>query len=205
MPAKLLTAGIAAGHFPTCISRGGSWLRFKWAMTRTEDERATIVPATRPPNSSWIFIFFQKSAALPTLLISCISSYKTKAKRETLSTLLIFGKALFWFWLPKSWQCGTTLYLLEHKWMGSSPAHLLTFKTLYYCQNEVDLKFYHVLQATFALYVPKFLSYTSFSRVLYIVIDGSTISGEFHIIKESWFHITCFRFLFIYNKTTAHI
>ena len=36
-----------AGHFPTCMCRGGTWLRFEWAITRIEDERATIVPATR--------------------------------------------------------------------------------------------------------------------------------------------------------------
>ena len=38
---------IAASHFPTCISRGGSWLRFERAITHTEDERTSIVPATR--------------------------------------------------------------------------------------------------------------------------------------------------------------
>ena len=38
----------ASGHFPTCISRGGTWLGFEWAITWTGDERATIVPATRP-------------------------------------------------------------------------------------------------------------------------------------------------------------
>ena len=38
-PADLLVAGIAASHFPTCISRGGTWLGFEWAITRTEDER----------------------------------------------------------------------------------------------------------------------------------------------------------------------
>ena len=37
----------AAGHFPTCMCRGGTWLRFERAIARTEDERATIVPATR--------------------------------------------------------------------------------------------------------------------------------------------------------------
>ena len=40
-PADFLTASIAAGHFLTCISRGGTWLRFEQAITRTEDERAT--------------------------------------------------------------------------------------------------------------------------------------------------------------------
>ena len=33
-----------AGHFPTCMYRGGTWLGFEQAIT---DERATIVPATR--------------------------------------------------------------------------------------------------------------------------------------------------------------
>ena len=28
-PVDLLMASIAAGHFPTCISRGGSWLVFE--------------------------------------------------------------------------------------------------------------------------------------------------------------------------------
>ena len=37
----------AAGHFPTCMCRGGTWLRFERATARTEDERATIVPATQ--------------------------------------------------------------------------------------------------------------------------------------------------------------
>ena len=45
--ADLLAAGSAAGHFPTCISRGGTRLGFEWAITWTEDKSATIVPATR--------------------------------------------------------------------------------------------------------------------------------------------------------------
>ena len=45
--ANLLVAGIAASHFPRCMCRGWTWLRFERAITRTEDERATIVPATR--------------------------------------------------------------------------------------------------------------------------------------------------------------
>ena len=36
----------AAGHFPTCMCRGGTWLRFKRATAQTEDERTTIVPVT---------------------------------------------------------------------------------------------------------------------------------------------------------------
>ena len=43
--ANLLGAGSAAGHFPTYISRGGTWLGFKWAIAQTEDECATIGPA----------------------------------------------------------------------------------------------------------------------------------------------------------------
>ena len=46
-PANLLAASIAASHFPTCISRGGTWLRFEWAITCTEDKHGTIVPVTR--------------------------------------------------------------------------------------------------------------------------------------------------------------
>ena len=45
--ADLLMASIVACHFPTCISRGETWLGFEWAVTRTEDECANIVPATR--------------------------------------------------------------------------------------------------------------------------------------------------------------
>ena len=45
--ANFLAAGSAAGHFLTCISRGESWLGFEQAITRTEDERATIVPVTQ--------------------------------------------------------------------------------------------------------------------------------------------------------------
>ena len=45
--ADLLKASSTAGHFPTCIGRCGTWLRFEWAITQTEDECATIVPATQ--------------------------------------------------------------------------------------------------------------------------------------------------------------
>ena len=48
----LLTASITTGHFPTCMSRGGSWLGFKQAITHTEDECTNIVPAT------WLFEMF---------------------------------------------------------------------------------------------------------------------------------------------------
>ena len=34
--AYLLVTGSAASHFPTCINRGGTWLRFERAITRTE-------------------------------------------------------------------------------------------------------------------------------------------------------------------------
>ena len=44
---NLLAAGIAAGYSPTCISRGGNLLRFEQAITQTEGERVTIVPATQ--------------------------------------------------------------------------------------------------------------------------------------------------------------
>ena len=44
---QLLGDRRAASHFPTCMCRGGTWLRFECAIARTEDERATIVPATR--------------------------------------------------------------------------------------------------------------------------------------------------------------
>ena len=44
IPADLLTAIIAASQFH---SRGASWHRFEWAITRTEDECATIMPVTR--------------------------------------------------------------------------------------------------------------------------------------------------------------
>ena len=43
----LLAASSAAGHFPKCISRGGTWIGFERVIARTEGERATIVPATR--------------------------------------------------------------------------------------------------------------------------------------------------------------
>ena len=32
--ADLLAAGSAASHFPTCVSRGGTWLGFERAITR---------------------------------------------------------------------------------------------------------------------------------------------------------------------------
>ena len=40
-PANLLAACITAGHSPICINRDGTWLRFEWAITQIEDERAT--------------------------------------------------------------------------------------------------------------------------------------------------------------------
>ena len=44
--ADLLAASSTASHFPTCISRGGTWLRFEQVNTHTEGKCATIVPAT---------------------------------------------------------------------------------------------------------------------------------------------------------------
>ena len=40
-------ASITDGHFPTWISRSGSWLRFELAITCTEDERTIIGPVTQ--------------------------------------------------------------------------------------------------------------------------------------------------------------
>ena len=37
-PVNLLMTSIAVGHFPTCISRGGSWLRFGGAITRNLEQ-----------------------------------------------------------------------------------------------------------------------------------------------------------------------
>ena len=64
--ANLLEAGSTAGHFPTCISRGGTWLRFEQMITHTEGKQASIVPATR------LFAFFilYISTSLP--LLSCL-------------------------------------------------------------------------------------------------------------------------------------
>ena len=45
--ADLLAASSRAGHFPTCISKGGTWLGFELVITRTVDRHATIVPVTR--------------------------------------------------------------------------------------------------------------------------------------------------------------
>ena len=45
--ANLLVAGSTAGHFPTYISRGGTWLGFEQAITQREEECTTIVPVTR--------------------------------------------------------------------------------------------------------------------------------------------------------------
>ena len=39
--ANLLVASSAASHFPTCISRGGTWLGFERAIKRTEDTCAS--------------------------------------------------------------------------------------------------------------------------------------------------------------------
>ena len=42
-PADLLITNTTAGHFPICISRGGTWLRFECAITLAENVRITIV------------------------------------------------------------------------------------------------------------------------------------------------------------------
>ena len=39
-------ASITASHFPTCINRDGNLLRFEQAITRIEDDRTTLVPAS---------------------------------------------------------------------------------------------------------------------------------------------------------------
>ena len=46
-----------ACHFPTCMGRGGTWLGFERAIARTDDEPATIVPASRLSlwNLTWWF------------------------------------------------------------------------------------------------------------------------------------------------------
>ena len=43
IPANLMFVSIADGHFPTCISRSGTWLGLKWAIIRTEDDRLLIL------------------------------------------------------------------------------------------------------------------------------------------------------------------
>ena len=45
--ADLLAAGAQPVTSPHAMCRGGTWLGFERAIARTEDERATIVPATR--------------------------------------------------------------------------------------------------------------------------------------------------------------
>ena len=55
--------GYISGHFPTCMCRGGTWLGFERAIARTEDERATIVPATR------LACLFLASVVLRALLV----------------------------------------------------------------------------------------------------------------------------------------
>ena len=45
--ANLLTAGAQPFPFPKCMCRGGTWLGFEQAITRTENECVTIVPVTR--------------------------------------------------------------------------------------------------------------------------------------------------------------
>ena len=44
---RFTSGATLASHFPTCMCRGGIWLRFEHATAQTEDECATIVPATR--------------------------------------------------------------------------------------------------------------------------------------------------------------
>ena len=46
-PTNLLIASMAAGHFSTCMSRGGNWLGIEPAITHAKDECVTGVPATR--------------------------------------------------------------------------------------------------------------------------------------------------------------
>ena len=44
--ADLLTASITAGHFPTCISRGGSWLGFEQV---TPAQKTNVIPLCQRP------------------------------------------------------------------------------------------------------------------------------------------------------------
>ena len=44
---RFTSGATLADLFPTCMCRDGTWLRFERETALTEDERATIVPATR--------------------------------------------------------------------------------------------------------------------------------------------------------------
>ena len=91
MPANLLMAGITAGHFPTCFSRGETWLRFKLAITWTEDEHATIVPTTRLYVFSKVIRFCQCWQFYQILNVTTKTTM-TEIYRESKCALNIFAK-----------------------------------------------------------------------------------------------------------------
>ena len=63
---------LAAGSTAACISRGGTWLRFEWAITRTEDKHATIVRATRLSTNNLI-LTWNGAYLLCNFKVTCIS------------------------------------------------------------------------------------------------------------------------------------
>ena len=79
--ADLLAASSAAGHFPTCISRGGTWLGFKQAITQTEDECATIV-------SRWTRYHCVSDPAIYQIL-HCVKHYSYSCSIEKVSNCWI--------------------------------------------------------------------------------------------------------------------
>ena len=66
--ANLLAAGMQSITSPhACAYYGGTWLGFKRAIARTEDERPTIVPATR------LFFHFEKLKLAPDIAAQSFS------------------------------------------------------------------------------------------------------------------------------------
>ena len=101
--ADLLAASSTACHFPTCISRGGTWLRFKQMTIRTEAEHATIVPATR------LYHY------VPLHLIVSVDMEGNRVRINGMRPvpILILCVAMLWRDTPiKPWNPGTWLYLL---------------------------------------------------------------------------------------------
>ena len=88
-PVALLMTSIAAGRFPTCISRGGSWLGFKWAIMII-----MIVPTSpsdlpsefRETRITTPTYKFQTNNLIYQNFISCIL-YQTKYKNSSVRSI----------------------------------------------------------------------------------------------------------------------
>ena len=66
-----------AGHFPTCMCRGGTWLGFKQAITQTKYKCTTIVPAIQLEWRNTIFYPYISSGLTLSVFTPITHMYST--------------------------------------------------------------------------------------------------------------------------------